>query len=502
MSKRSILHLQNYKRFEDKEVVIPSDATVIIFTGDNDRGKTSILAALEECNSLKAIVPDPLKRGESEGRITYSMQDKTGEDITIIYEFYAEKKSRFYAVKNGKRITELFKIRELIGNCVQYSVPEISMKLKQEKTKKEVIEALINPLIDPELLKKINYHNAKIKTAFDSRRDKGRELETFKNSLETVKVSKEDEELIGKKEEATKLMESLKEQTKAYEEAQERIMGVDKRIEDETAILRSEIALLTPSIKSQETSITNMEEDIKKLREQVLAKEKLLESLKTSKESTEKIKKEKEDSITSIVDRNNLEKATDEAYIAKNKEEYDKLTLRIKGGQDILDRIAKAETTQSTITPIKMKVETLQKEYDLLDKEVVDNRAAIDGILKATPLPEGLSIDDDGIKIDGLLFAEEQVSESKLYLTLVDLLCKVNTSRFINAGKYSDYGQERFDELCKLAQKYEKTIYLETVVSGQEDIKVSCVINGDSSKMYTPDQVLRMEEEQDNSSLF
>lgn len=497
MSKRTILHLQNYKRFEDKEVVIPTDADVIIFAADNDMGKTSLIAALEECNSLKPVVPDPLKRGEKEGRVTYQMQDKNGEDITIIYEFFAEKKSRFYAVKDGKRITELYKIKDLIGNCVQFSVPEISMKLQQEKTKKEVIDLLIKPLINEELLKQLNYHNAKVKTEFEARRDVGRELDTLKSSLATISVKKEDQELVAKKDEAEKLLSGLKEQTKAYEEAKERIEKVDKTIEDDTALLRSEVNLLTPTVTTQETSIATIEEDIKKLEEQISAKRTLLSTSKTTLDTLKLSIKGKEEQIAAISSKHMESKKVDEEFIRTNEEANSKLLERIKTGQEIVDRISKIESTQATLAPIQQKVDELQKKFDTHDAEVTKNREAIATILKATPLPEGLSIDDDGIKIDGLIFAEEQISESKLYLVLVDLLCKVNTSRFIHAGKYAAYGQERFDELCKLAQKYNKKIYLETVVSGQEDIKVSCVINGDSSKLYTPEEILQIEDEQD-----
>lgn len=503
MSKRDIVHLHNYKLFEELEVAIPADANVIIVGADNDKGKSSFITSLREAYGLQSITPKPLKEGEEKGMNTFHITDINGEDITIVYEFFdGDKKSRFYAIKDGKRINELYKIRELIGNCVQYSVPEISAKLQVEKTRKEVIADLIKPLMPEELITKIAYHNAKVGVAFDKRRDINRELESFKKSLETVKIDPETAAIIARKGEANELMEGLKALRKTYDEAAATVEAVNSKIESETAVLRSEITLLIQSKESSQKSINDQEDAITKAEAALkLMKERLVE-MNTSFNSIESSIKMKEDKITEITDKLVTEKEVAEKLLANDVEKIFELDTRIKKGEELLNDIAKAETVTSTLEPIRLKVEELQKSFDKEDKEVNDNREAIALLLKATPLPEGLSVTDDGIVIDGLQFSEDQVSESKLYIKLIELLCKVNTSQFIHAGKYDAYGEGRFDQLCKIAKANNKKIYLETVVRGQEDVKVSCFINGDSANMLTPEEVFNLEEKQDSNKLF
>ena len=503
MSKRDIVHLHNYKLFDELEVAIPSDADVIIVTADNDCGKSSFIISLKEAYGLQVITPKPLKEGEEKGANTFHIHDIHGEDITIVYEFFdGDKKSRFYAIKDGKRINELYKIRELIGNCVQYSVPEISAKLQVEKTRKEVIADLIKPLMPEELITKIAYHNAKVTVAFDKRRDINRELETFKKSLETVKVDPETAAIIARKDEATALMTGLREFRKTYDEAVATVEAVNGKIETETAVLRGEISLLTGSKETSKKSITDQEEAIKKAEDALELMRKKLTEMNNALTSIETNIKTKEDKITEITNKHVAEKETAEKLLVDDVEKIFELDTRIKKGEELLNSIAKAETVNSTLEPIRLKVEELQKNFDKEDKEVTDNREAIALLLQTTPLPDGLSVTDDGITIDGLQFDEDQVSESKLYIKLVELLCKVNTSQFIHAGKYDAYGKDRFDQLCKIAKANNKKIYLETVVRGQEDVKVSCFINGDSEKMLTPEEVFNMEEKQDSNKLF
>ena len=503
MSKRDIVHLHNYKLFNELEVDIPADADVIIVTADNERGKSSFITALKEAYGLMVITPKPLKEGEEKGANTFHIQTVNGEDITIVYEFFdGDKKSRFYAIKDGKRINELYKIRELIGTCVQYSVPEISAKLQVEKTRKEVIAALIKPLMSEELITKIAYHNAKVAVAFEKRRDINRELETFKKSLETVKVNPETAAIIARKGEATDLITELKEHRKKYDEAVATVDAVNGRIETETAVLRSEIGLLTQSKTSTETSIKEQETAIKLAEDALqLMRDKYAE-MNGSLKGVEAQIESKEKQVKEITDKHIADKESAEKLLVTDVEKIFELDTRIKKGEELLNDIAKAETVNSTLEPIRLKVDELQKSFDKEDKEVNDNREAIASLLKTTPLPEGLSVTDDGISIDGLQFSEDQVSESKLYIKLVELLCKVNTSQFIHAGKYDAYGKERFDLLCKIAKANNKKIYLETVVRGQEDVKVSCFINGDSERMLTPEEVFNLEEKQDSSKLF
>ena len=502
---RQSVHLQKYKLFDEFTTDIPSEADVIIVSADNEKGKTSWLTALKEAYGLKAITPEPLKKGEEKGVNRFDISDKDGNPITIVYEFFADgKKSRFYAIKDGKRITELYKIKELVGTCIQYSVPEIALKLQTEKTRKEVINEIIKPLIPESVLEEISYNQAKSQESFEKRRDIKRELDALKETLKTISVSDEDKMLIGREDEAKKQLEALKKDNEKYEASKELISSVDSTIEAETKSLKSESSILESTIKSNTETVGTLENEIKALEEQITLKKARIESVNKTIEQIKSQKSLKDSAIEEIEKKYATQKIEAEAYVNNqfNLETYESNKIRIENGQKILDKIAKAKNTSESIAPVELKMKEKQDLWDKYDKEVTEFRAKVVELTQSYPLPNGLSVTDDGITIEGLVFDESQVSESKLMLTLVELLARINTAKFIHAGKYDAFGPARFKELCEIANKYNKNIYLETVAHGQNEIKVSCVINDDPTKFYTPEEILSMEEENDKNSLF
>ena len=502
---RQSVHLQKYKLFDEVSIDIPSEADVIIVSADNEKGKTSWLTALKEAYGLKPITPEPLKQGEEKGVNRFDIIDKSGNPITIVYEFFSDgKKSRFYAIKDGKRITELYKIKELVGTCIQYSVPEIALKLQTEKSRKEVISEIIKPLIPENILEQITYNQVKAQESFEKRRDVKRELDALKETLNTISISDEDRILISREEEATKQMEALKKDNEKFESFKTLIDTVDSKIIEETASLKNESSTLQTTIKSNEETVATLEKEIESLKEQIKAKEERVKSVNETIKQVTSQKELKEAAVLEIEKKYATQKVEAEAYVSNqfNLETYESNKIRIDNGSKILERITKAKNTSESIAPVELKMKEKQELWDKYDKEVTDFRNKVVELTKSYPLPNGLSVTEDGITIDGLIFDESQVSESKLMLTLVELLARINTAKFIHAGKYDAFGPARFKELCEIAHKYGKNVYLETVAHGQNEIKVSCVINDDPTRFYTPEEILSMEEENDKNSLF
>ena len=299
-------------------------------------------------------------------------------------------------------------------------------------------------------------------------------------------------------------MEALKKDNEKFESFKTLIDTVDSKITEETASLKNESSTLQTTIKSNEETVTTLEKEIEDLKAQIKAKEERIQSVNETIKQVTAQKDLKDAAILEIEKKYATQKVEAEAYVSNqfNIETYESNKARIDNGAKIIERITKAKNTSESIAPVELKMKEKQEVWDKHDKEVTEFRNKVVELTKSYPLPNGLSVTEDGITIDGLIFDESQVSESKLMLTLVELLARINTAKFIHAGKYDAFGPARFKELCEIAHKYGKNVYLETVAHGQTEIKVSCVINDDPSKFYTPEEILAMEEENDKNSLF
>lgn len=467
------LYFENYKLFAEKEVEINPDANIVLVTGDNESGKSTIINAVKEAYSLCRITPIPLMDGENEGSFRIDITDKNGESLTIVYEFWANSSGKFYAIKNGKKITTIKDIRDIIGSCTIYTVPELSLKMRNSDERKKVIEEIIKPIAGETNINELLYLDAKIKSVFDERRDIGRDLKSLENTLDKFKVS--EEELKKLSESSTLLKEretyeakfaELKSMFDEYEETKKELFNAETLYNQEVASYESLISLK----KSQVVSIDNELEELEKRKASLLEERNRL----TEEINTKPVYKN-EITINTIISRfSELQKKVEsqETIYTFFKEQLDSIDNK-------LTEIEPIRIKQSSITPIKEEYDRVNGKYVEKDNELKELREKQKKIIETLNLPAGLSIADNSIEIDDLPFDDSQISESSMYLALVELLCRINTSRFIAAGSYSMYNKERLGKLIDIAKKYNKQIWLEHVVEGQVEADVKCIINND-----------------------
>lgn len=465
-----LIKFDNYKLFENEEFKIPANASIVIAEGDNETGKTSLITAIAEAYSLDRKVLEPLRHDADKGRVMVDVIDKNGDILTIVQELYRGKSSKFYAIKDGKKINEQYKITELLGKCTMYSIPEISNKLKSEKTRKETIREILTPLISADKLKRLEYLEAKNAQLYEERRDIGRTLEQYRKTLATVTVDDGDKALLEKEKEVNDALTYVEDEKKRLREE-----------EDVLKDLSNKIAIEEQRIESEKKAIETRFQMANNRKQQIVTE---IQELKAKIDALEKEYRTLDQPVESKIDDSKLKALRADLAIGTSRHEehkakYEENLPKYNELERLRGRINEIKSKLSALEPIRTALKDVEVSYNQKDSELEMVRKEIKEIYDQSQLPADIQIIDGNLFIDNLPFDENQISESKLMLNLVELLCKVNTARFINAGKYSDYNKERYLKLLELAKKHGKTVFLENVVISKKEVSLTCIVNED-----------------------
>jgi uncharacterized coiled-coil DUF342 family protein len=445
------IKLSNYKLFENKELSV-ADAKMLIISGPNEIGKTSIITAIEEAWSLKGFTPVPLKEGAEQGYKAITGQDIDGNPITIVHNFSKmDQKGSFYAIDNqGKTIKSVGKIRELLGVFKPVSLEEIYFLVSTPDGRRKFIKEYIYPILEEEKITQINALTAEVneKTGkvFLERRDVNAQLKAETNILNSIAFTKEEEHILEVGASFNESISKLKEEL----ELEKALLHKCDLVDEKANQLRSEAKTMADSLKENEERIEALEQELETLRNK---------------------------------NANLLQK------IAQKKDEFDALqdtshtrSVATKKIEEYKDTIAEGEAANETYRMLSAKKESLKdatKRVDslnakaiMLSEEIEGKRQQIKDILSGSSLPSGLEIEEDNIRINGFDFDQTQVSESTAKLALAELLCKLYTARFITMGNLGAFGKERLSELFRIAQEHDKIVILEQVDDSTDDIRI------------------------------
>lgn len=441
-------HLVNYKLFENKEITL-DDPEVIVISGPNEKGKTTIITALTEAWSLKGFTPDPLRKGTSSGHTAITGPDVNGNPITIIHDFNQfDRNGSFYAIDHtGKSIKSVAKIKELVGTFSPISLEEVYYMMKAADSRKRFIRDYIMPLIPKEVLEEIEEINGKVNetkgTLFLMRRQSNSDVKTYE-SLVSEQKPLTSEQLLALK------------NGELYGPA---IIEIEKRIDtinqSNVENLKKQVAMdsMVTKVKDTHEKVVAAMKDIEYLNEQISAKKAFIE------ESKKAI-----DSMTLEVTKIVIEPFPTE--------EMADMKMDLERGKTALALYNATLATEASNKAIKDKLEDARLRSSVLDSQIADLRQKGKKLLEKAELPKGLSIDEDRIMLNELDLSDAQVSESAAKLALAELLCKLSTAKFIVMGNLGAFDSNRFKELVAIAQENNKIVVLESVVNTTDDIKV------------------------------
>jgi hypothetical protein len=161
--------------------------------------------------------------------------------------------------------------------------------------------------------------------------------------------------------------------------------------------------------------------------------------------------------------------------------------LADKSLDEVRQQIAASGDTNSKVRANKSKedarvaVESLRKQYEALDKALADNLAAQEKALQEAPWPvPGLSLDDEGVMLDGLPI--EQASRAKRIMTSVKIGMALNPKlRLLVCQDGSDLDTETLAALEQILAENDFQMLIELVTRTAADEELCAVVIKDGS---------------------
>lgn len=483
MEKEIVLQFCNYKVFQDAEFNL-SDHNVWFVEGKNDSGKTSLITALQEIFGITSLTDDPVTTGAHEGSKTFQIPDKNGDMVTVKHTYDRSKaKGKFVLFdKDGTPFRKVGEMRDILGSYTRITTEQFFDMAKTADGRRRIIsEYFIQFLTDQELgsLNKLQDVEA---VNYDMRTGVAKELDAANSKMQDYKLTPADEQLLEQKVPSHKLLTTLKgsrDKVKFFDSnmkvLEERKSNLQFNREQEEKKLKEEIS--------------QAERDAQNYKEEIEQAEKTLLSLKEGLKETEAFLKTPDAEYKDRIDglKKQIKENNDEIEKMNSEVEAPDMTLeqldeRIKKGETMMSDIAVRESRIEIYDKAKEEQKEKQKEWEGLDKKVNKARADIKALYASSSLPSGVQIQDDTFTLNGYEFSETQVSESKAKLVIAEIMCQVDTSPLLVMGNAGAFGQERLNELCELAEKHNKIMFLEKVEDDTEDVKVVGVVQNKVTK--------------------
>lgn len=293
-----------------KQVDIEPDQNLVLVTGKNRNGKTSLLDCILYALGGKSAIPDkPIRDGEKFGFVDLDLGDYK------VHRKFTEN-GTYLEVKNKEGLS-FNKKQSILNNMINslYFDP-LEFMNKQAKEQKEIVLKALGVDLSKE--------RKEYQEVYDDRKLIGRERRKLKAQLDSMEKPS-DKNMYGKKVSVSGLVQQhnkVKEQIDSIVQDQRDI----KNYKDDIGSLNREIEELKSKIKSKQKLASDYKENIEHLKE----KNKGVDKDKLLKQS-----KEIEDKINNAEETNNkIEKAHKFVNIEKEhkdkKEEYENKTVKLE----------------------------------------------------------------------------------------------------------------------------------------------------------------------------
>lgn len=436
--------LKNYKLIDELNVPL-SDVNIILVKGDNKGGKTGLINGIFENLTAKNLSDEPLKQGTTSGEKSVIITDKYGKEIKIVHTF--EKKSprgSFYAIQDGKKISSVEKIRELIGECNKYTIYDFFVMCRTTEGRRKFVSEILMKMLSKEQSERIEEINKNINprngVIYLQRRDKNTSLDALKN---TPMLSKEEEAILLKEAEWTKLVNEAKESIDKLTKGGDLLRRINAYI---YALNENGIS---QTISPEEITFKN--DDIKNLFLNAIDMETKILSYKNAFISQKDIINEKIEAI----------------------ENNDNYKIALEG----LLSVEKIKYKKESYAEINKQITALEKEIESINANMNKLSDEKNTILSNSNLPEGLVIESDSeFTYNGFNFSETEISESEAQLLLAKLTIPIYDGPYFRMGNADIYGKKALKELNELANKYGKVLAMEKVDDNTDDVYVECLV--------------------------
>lgn len=462
------IQIQNYKLIKDYDQ-IHKNVRILLVTGKNEIGKSSLIRALIENITAKSQTDDPVTHGELSGSKTFTVPDKNGNTVTIIHEFSnTNKKGTFYCIDHeGRKIKEVNRIREIIGIFEEISIDTFYTLQQTSAGRRKIIENYLYPLLSPTQkseIESIDNRTTKGGELYDKRTAVNQNINYYSTLVDNSRPAKEDELLAQEHENLMSEIINLEEEKLKQSEKAIRKQHVWEKI-NELEKAADDFVFRYKTVSDDTTSLVNAKlADIKEYEEKIRLANESIENARVSlKTKTEAIRQEEVVVHESL---KNFKNVYDEIPVVVNYEE--KLTeLRL-----FRDQALQANNKIAKYNDARGELKKAQSDLTELEKEILSLKERKKDILDKSNLPSGLSIDGDEFTWKGFNFSDTQISKSSALLVIAEILCNIVESKIVYLGEKALFDKDRFKQLVTIAEKYGKIPVLEQVIDEQTEIKV------------------------------
>jgi len=422
------LELSNFQVIKDFNADF--EGNVYFITGDNERGKSTILKAIGVL--LGGDRDELLKNGEEKGFAKMVVGDD-GENYDVDLRFTKANPRGTISIKSQKTGMKSDKISMLqsIFGYVEFDAVEFSRWSETAEGRRKQVAA-VKALLPKEVIKRIDEIDKDVATKRETRKDANAEVKTYTAicTKAEAEIKPGDVKKYEKPIEISALMEKQAENAQLIEKA--------KTVRESLKLRTEQLAAIPARLK---TLKEKYEADVK--------------AIKAEETDFKTRKKNAQEWITKY-EANNPETDTTADQL-KNSEEHNKQHAKV-----VAYKANKSELDKAT------------KKADKVDGEITTLLKERETLISTSKLPiDGLTFTDDGLELNNVPFVEGKVSDSQIMEVAARLVIATNpTVKVFRIARGESLGEKRLQSIIEIAQKNGFQGFIEEVKRGQDDLVI------------------------------
>lgn len=435
------LRLSNFQLIEDFEGDF-ADGKIYFIRGDNELGKSTILKSIAIL--LGGKKDDLLQNGKEKGFAKMVVgDDKQEYEVSLTFTKENPKGTLKIKGPNGMSSSNVSALQSIFG-YTNFDAVEFSRWSETAEGRRKQVET-VKALLPKAAKDRLDAIDNERKEAYERRKNANYEL-------------------------------SRAEKVLSDQEAGLQPGDVDKYKEpkDVTQLLEAETKRVQLEEKAK-VAIARRNEIVREITEEIPAKRKrALAAFEEAKAEFERKKAAYESEVIQLeASEKELSerKAKADAWLS----EYEKMDIPNKG-----DAVKEAEewnrkhSMVKKVTELRSELEKSKEEADKADAKIKALDKEKETIIVKSKLPvKGLSFGDDGLMLNGVLFAPGKVSDSQIMEVAFQLVIASNpTVKVFCIARGESLGKKRLQDIINLAKENGFQGFLEEVIRGQEELQI------------------------------
>lgn len=439
---------------------------IYFVTGDNELGKSTLLKAIGAL--LTGERDEVLRSGASKGFAKMIIGDD-GEEFDVQLSFTENNPRGTMTIKQkstGMQTNNVTMLQRIFGYQDFDAVEFARWSETAEGRRKQI--AVVKSLMRPEIRERIDAIEAEVAELKAERTGVNRDVKTF-DALVAAAREKLDEGDLEKYSQPID-MKSLMERQAVNAQLIEKAKTVRKALADRTAQIEGfseEVEKVEKEYANKLAFLDAYEKQLKAEYEKAVAQ---------AAQDREEAKMRREENIAAIkkarIDAD-TRKANCETWLAKYEANNPEKS-------DIPAQLAEAEkhnAKYALVEQYKQKKADFDKAAEksqMIDEKVSQLAVDKENLIKSAELPiAGLSFTDDGLVLNGLPFVDGKVSDSQKMEIATKLIIASNPKvKVFRIARGESLGAKRLESIIDIAKRNGFQGFIETVVRGQEEMKI------------------------------